>query len=99
MKSKYDEQVAALEKTIETLKKEQQMMSEGISSENPYLQTFLSYGAMKELDRSAVVDLVDTVFVHEGGEVEIKFNFRDQHKLIMDFIESNTAEEKQCVGA
>ncbi len=99
LKAKYDEQVAALEKTIETLKKEQQMMSEGISSENPYLQTFLSYGAMKELDRSAVVDLVDTVFVHEGGEVEIKFNFRDQHKLIMDFIESNTAEERQCVGA
>jgi DNA invertase Pin-like site-specific DNA recombinase len=85
LKAKYDEQVEALEKTVETLKKEQQILSGGIRSENPYLQTFLRYGAMEELDRSAVVDLVDTVYVHEGGEVEIKFHFRDPHKRILDF--------------
>jgi DNA invertase Pin-like site-specific DNA recombinase len=95
LKAKYDEQAEALEKTIEILKKEQQILSEGIRSENSYLQTFLRYGAMKELDRSAVVDLVDTVYVHEGGEVEIKFNFQDQHKRIMEFIESNSTEERQ----
>jgi len=86
LKVKYDEQVRTLENTIEALKKEHQIMAKGISGENPYLQTFLKFQDMKELDRSAVVDLVDTIYVHEGGEVEIVFNFRDQHKSIMDFI-------------
>ncbi len=54
---------------------------------------------MKELDRSAVVDLIDTVYVHEGGEVEIMFNFKDQHKLVMDFIDSNTDKEREDVSA
>lgn len=98
LKARYDEQMSTLENTIEALRKERQVMSEGISGENPYLQTFLKHQDMRKLDRSAVVDLVDTVYVHEGGEVEIVFNFRDQHKLIMDFIESNTHELRLIEG-
>ena len=92
LKAKYDEQVENLKKTIQALIKEQQLIADGVNGENPYLQTFVKYQSMKSLDRSAVVDLVDTIYVHEGGEVEIVFNFRDQHKLILEFIENNTSE-------
>ncbi len=94
MKAKFDEQLQALREAIQQLNEEQNSLAEGIGSENPYLQTFLKYGVMEELDRSAVVDLVDTIYVHEGGEVDIIFKFRDQHKLIMEFIEINNQKAK-----
>ncbi len=90
LKSKYDEQVKSLKSTITSLKEEQKTMAEGISCDNPYLQTFLKYQCIKELNRSAVVDLVDVIYVHQGGQIDILFNFQDQHKLIMSFMENNT---------
>lgn len=92
LKTKYEEQAKSLKNTIACLKEEQRVISEGISAENPYLQSFLKRQSVTTLDRSAVVDLIDTIYVHEGGEVEIVFNFQDQHRLILDFIESNTQE-------
>jgi len=98
LKAKYEEQVEALENAIAALREEQRVIAEGIRADNPYLKTFLKHQDVKELDRSIVVDLVDTIYVHEGGEVEIAFNFRDQHKLIMDFIESNQQELRLIEG-
>ena len=97
LKAKYEEQAEALENAIAALREEQRVIAEGIRTDNPYLQTFLKHQNVKELDRSIVVDLVDTVYVHEGCEVEIAFNFRDQHKLIMDFIESNQQQELRLI--
>ena len=97
LKAKYEEQAEVLEKAIAALREEQRVIAEGIRADNPYLQTFLKHQDVKELDRSIVVDLVDTIYVYEGGEVEIAFNFRDQHKLIMDFIESNQQQELRLI--
>jgi DNA invertase Pin-like site-specific DNA recombinase len=83
LKLKYDAQTEALEKTVETLKNERQIASGETGYENSHLQSFLKRGEIKENLRSAAVDFIDTVYVHEGGEVEINFNFRDQYKLIL----------------
>jgi len=33
--------------------------------------------------------LVDTIYIHEGNEITIKFKFADQYQRIVDFIEDN----------
>jgi len=32
---------------------------------------------------------VNTIYVHEGGELTIEFNFADQHRHVMEYIENN----------
>ncbi len=86
LKPKYDDQIESLKNNIEALKAERQTAEAG--SVNPYLRDFLKYGTIKELYRSVTVDLIDTIYVRKGGEVEIVFTFRDQHKLIMALVEN-----------
>jgi len=64
-------------------------MSNGVSSDDPYLTTFLKYKNIKSLDRGIIVDLIKVVHVHEDGNLTIDFNFADQHRRIVEFIENN----------
>jgi len=41
------------------------------------------------LERGILVELVNTIYVHEGGELTIEFNFADQHRRVMEYIENN----------
>lgn len=60
-----------------------------VGSDNPYLTTFLKHENVKSLDRGLLVELIDTIYVHDNNEITIQFNFADQHKRIVEFIENN----------
>ncbi|MDR1736278.1 MAG: recombinase family protein [Oscillospiraceae bacterium] len=80
MKANYEQQIKTLQEAAGKLREKRQAAEEG--TDDPRLQTFLKHGIMEGLDRSAVVDFVDAVYVHANGAVEIAFRFRDQHKLV-----------------
>ncbi len=83
LKSKYEQQANSLSNTIASLK-EKTTQSE--SNINPYLQTFINHKTITSLNRSTIVDLIDAIYIHQNGEVEIVFTFQDQHKLIMQSV-------------
>lgn len=89
LKGKYTEQIASLEQQIAHLQGEMQVMANGISTDDPYLTTFLKHRNIQTLNRGILVELIDTIWVHEGGEITIDFNFADQHQNILDYIENN----------
>lgn len=89
LKKSYEEKEQALRKTIGELQEEIADMEQGVNSENPYLTTFLKYKNVQTLERGIIVDLIKTVNVHEGGDITIDFNFADQHRRIVEFIENN----------
>ena len=64
-------------------------MAKGDSKNDPYLTYFLEYKNIKELNRGIFVDLVKNIYIHQGGEISIEFNFADQHRRIMEQIENN----------
>lgn len=64
-------------------------IQKNIGIDDPYLKIFLKYKNIKTLDRGLLVELVDTIYVHESNEITIKFNFADQHKQALEFIENN----------
>ena len=64
-------------------------MGEGITSDNPYLTTFLKHKNIQTLTQGILSELVKDIFVHEGGEINIVFKFEDQFRRIVDFIENN----------
>lgn len=67
-------------------------MAKGITTEDPYLVTFLKYRNITCLERSILVDLVKNIYVYEGGAIEIEFGFSDQHRRILEYIENNRNE-------
>jgi DNA invertase Pin-like site-specific DNA recombinase len=89
LKSKFTEQIAEHEKTIARLMDEMQIMSDGIDTENPYFTAFQKHRNIQSLNRGMLVELVDTIWIHENGEVVIDFNFADQYQRILDYIENN----------
>lgn len=95
MKSKFKEKIHELEETITYLKSEIKIASKGVGNDDPYLKMFLKYKNITELNRGILVELVDTIYIHENNEITIKFNFVDQHKRMLEFIENNKSISKK----
>ena len=90
MKVKCDEQIEQLEQTIAHIKDECETLSHGISPDSdPFLTAFLKHQNITSLSRGIVTELIDTIYVHEGGGLEIEFRFQDQYRRIVEFIENN----------
>ena len=89
LKAKIAAQIQQLEQNISYLKDEIRVMAEGIDMEDPYLTSFLKHRNIQELNRGILVEMIDTIWVHEGGEITIDFNFADQYQTIVDYIENN----------
>ena len=94
MKDKLEVQIEQLQKTITNLKKEKEILSKGINTNEPYLTTFLKYKNINHIERGILVELVNVIYVHNGGELTIEFNFADQHRRIIEYIESNNQKLK-----
>lgn len=92
MKGKLEEQVEQLQDSIKHIKSECDTLAQGVSTQDIYLTSFLKYRNIQSLSRGLLVELVNAIYVHEGGEIEIEFNFADQYRRIAEFVENNKNE-------
>ncbi len=90
MKKKFEKQVEQLEAVILNLEEEQRRTDNGKSDENPLFTEILKWGNIEKLDRNLLVELVDTVYVHEGKEITILFRFQDELEHILEVVESSS---------
>ena len=89
MKEKFEQQEEQLKEAIEHIQDEIGTMERGITSDDPYLQTFLKYKNVQELTQGMLVEMVDHILIHEGGQITVKLKSENQYKRIIDFIENN----------
>jgi len=89
MKSSFDEKADALRAAVENINDEINTLARGVNANDPYLTTFLKYKNITELNRGIVVELINTIYVHENGQLTIEFSFADELKRVLDFIENN----------
>ena len=75
--------------SIEKLKEELRITEQGVTVENADFKAFLKHRNITSLNRELLVDLIDVVSLHDDGTVEIKLNFNDQYKRIIEFLENN----------
>ena len=61
MKGKFEAQTEQLREVIENLKNERKSYEKEITSDDPYLLAFLKYKNIQKLERSILVELVDTI--------------------------------------
>lgn len=102
MKANFDANVDRLKEMISAVKDEINTMAKGVNSDDAYLTTFIKHKNIKTLERGIIVELIDTIYVHESGQITIKFSFADELKRVVDFIENNRLEltvlEKESVS-
>jgi|BioPla2DNA2_1021312.scaffolds.fasta_scaffold22787_2 site-specific DNA recombinase len=94
MKARFEEQISQTENTLLNLDEEQRRMGQGVDTDNSVFTDFLKHKNVTQLDRSLLVELVDTIYVHEEKEITIQFRFQDELKNILEFVETNTGQQK-----
>ena len=50
---------------------------------------FKKYGNIECLTRPLLTELVQEIFVHEGGDIEVVFKFKDAYAEAVEYIELN----------
>lgn len=88
LKAKLAEQIKKQTENAAYLR-EQIQKSGSLGADDPYLTAFLKYRNITSLNRGILVELVDTIWVHEGGEITIDFNFADEFQKAAEFVENN----------
>ncbi|MDO5462993.1 MAG: recombinase family protein [bacterium] len=89
LKANLSEKIEMIDKNIASLTKTAEEYKSGIGSENEFISHFKQYGNIKSLNRPMVVELIDEILVHEGGNITIKFKFKDAYERIIEYIEMN----------
>ncbi len=89
MKAKSASQAEQLEAAIAHIESERAALTQGVDAQDPYLSAFLKYRNVQSLSRGLLAELVNTIYVHKDKEIEIEFNFQDQYRRILEFIEIN----------
>lgn len=56
---------------------------------NDFIEHFKKYRAVSKITREIVVELIDVIYVHEGGEITIVFKYQDEYKRLMESAEKH----------
>lgn len=96
MSADYEAQAARLKTVIATLKTELAKTESGIDIENPFLTVFRKHEDIEKLTREVLIELVEHIKVYEGGDVAVRFKYRDEYRRVMEYIEVNTETLKKA---
>lgn len=76
-KQKYEQEQERLSQSIKRLKASLGDPADNGTSENEFIEHFKKCGNIDRLTRPLLTELVDRIVVHENGELDVTFNFRD----------------------
>ncbi len=88
LKEKYEANLQNSTAEIDELKKQIQNIS-AADVKNRFIDLFKSYRGLAKLTREAVCELIENIFVREGGEIEIHLKCRDAFASMKKFLGQN----------
>jgi len=77
LKAKCGAQLRQLGEAVGHLETQRQQMAREAGSENEAFATFKKYRNIQTLERALLIELVDTIYVHEGKALTVVFRFSD----------------------
>ena len=98
LKEGISEKISMAKKAIEELNKSRVNIEAGISEHQCWLAQFAEYKNINSITRQVIVALVEKIFIYEGAEIEVVFNYRDEFKDIMSFLKRHQGELRLEVG-
>ena len=88
-KQKYENDIERIKQNIERLENEKQKYESQNISSNEWIEKFKEKKSITELSRDIMMELIDCIYVHENGDITIKFKFEDEFKRCQEYIENN----------
>lgn len=87
-KQKYENDIERLKLNIERLQNEKQKYENQHQSSNKWIEKFREQKGITELSRDIMMELIDGIYVHDNGNITIRFKFEDEFKRCQDYIEN-----------
>lgn len=88
-KNSYEKNVRSIEQNIQYLEEETEKYKEQILGDNIWIENLKSKKNITKLTREIVIELIDCIYVHEGGDITIRFKFTDEYERILEYIKMN----------
>ena len=57
-----------------------------IKEEEYWIEHFRRNKKVKNLSREVIEELIDCIYVHEGGNITIKFKYQDEYERVLNGI-------------
>jgi hypothetical protein len=78
-----------VENALIQLGKQLEKEKDGIDETNAFILNFKRFKSIHNLTREVLIELVNNIYVHEGGGIEIDFKFKDAYEQVAEYIENN----------
>ena len=76
-KKKYEKNIEELKEHIQNLENEKQKYEIQKNDKNEWLENFKNQRKITILTRNILLELINSIYVHENGDITIKFNFEN----------------------
>lgn len=85
----YKQKIQQIEETLKRLYEEKADATKNKNGDEEYIKIFEKNKNIQALSKEVIDELVDNIYVHEGGNVTIKFKFQDEYQNVVDYIKEN----------
>lgn len=89
LKAQFEQRQAGLDGRIAAVQARIDEVQNGVDETNSFLTQFVQYRSLQKLTREAVVELIDMIYVHEGGGITIRFKFSDAYAAAKEYIQDH----------
>ncbi len=96
LKGQFERRQEQLDKRITAVEDQLNDIKNGVDSENPFLSQFIKYRNLQTLTREVVVELIEMIYVHEGGGITIKFRFSDACAAAKEYITDHSIKKESA---
>ena len=85
----YAGKIKDIENSLKFLYGEQEKYKEQVRGDNDWITIFKKKKNITKLTKGIVDELVDCIYVHEGGNITIDFRFQDEYENALNYIKEN----------
>ena len=96
-KKTYTDKIEDAERAIQRLEQEREDAVSRNASEQTWTEVFLKYRNMTELDRKAVVDLIEEIRVFECKRIDVRFRYASEFDKVGRVVQSLPEDIRQDV--
>lgn len=95
----YMKKIQDAETTLEYLYEEKGKYKEQVQSDNSWIEVFKKNRNIMKLSKNIIDELIDCIYVHEGGDLTIEYKFNSEFENALNYIKENEELSQNIVRA